>query len=68
MSGYKTWIGGLGLIASGAGTVLTGILPALSGDLAGVDWPTVQAGIAMMGLGFSAIGLGHKMEKGPIKK
>ena len=63
MGGYKTWVAGFGLIATGAGMVLSAILPALGGDLVGVDWPTVQSGIAMMGAGLAAIGLGHKIEK-----
>ena len=63
MTGWKTRVAGLGLIFSGAGTVLSGIIPALSGDLAGVDWQTVQGGITMMGMGLAAIGLGHKVEK-----
>ena len=63
MGGYKTWVAGLGLIATGAGMVLSAILPALGGDLVGVDWATVQSGIAMAGAGLAAIGIGHKVEK-----
>ncbi|KKM89171.1 hypothetical protein LCGC14_1251300, partial [marine sediment metagenome] len=43
MGGYKTWVAGFGLIATGAGMVLSAILPALGGDLVGVDWATVQS-------------------------
>ncbi|KKK93142.1 hypothetical protein LCGC14_2695810, partial [marine sediment metagenome] len=59
MTGWKTWVAGLGLLFSGGGTILGGIIPALSGDLVGVDWATVQGGITQMGLGLAAIGLGH---------
>lgn len=60
MTGYKTWIGGLTLILGGASNVLSGI-----------DWETFtigdatlfNSGIFMVGNGFAALGIGHKVEK-----
>lgn len=63
MTGWKTKFAGLGMIFTGAGTVLTAILPVFAGDLSGVNWDTVQGGIAMIGMGLGIIGIGHKIEK-----
>jgi len=57
MSGWKTWTGGLALIASGAAMVLA----AVSGDT--IDTAALMQGLAMIGAGFTAIGIGHKVEK-----
>ncbi len=57
-NGYKTKIGGVGLILSG----LTGILGIIYPDQ-GLPQMDLDASIAMIGLGMTALGLGGKAEK-----
>ena len=56
MTGWKTKLGGLALILSGLGLGLVGISEGFDMD------KLVQAG-AMIGAGFTALGIGHKIEK-----
>ena len=57
MSGWKTWAGGIGLIASGVGMIAQTIA---SDEF---DMNKIYAGIALIGAGLSTIGVGHKIEK-----
>jgi len=57
MSGWKTWVGGLGMIATGIGTVIGGILAEP------LDWAAVEKGIALIAGGIAVLGIGHKIEK-----
>jgi len=62
MGGWKTWAGGIGLIASGVGL----IAQTISADE--FDYGKILEGIALIGSGLTVIGLGHKIEKGPRGK
>ncbi len=55
MSGWKTKTGGIAVI-------LTGLATAIEGFNKG-DWNQVAVGVAMMGGGLTALGVGHKIEK-----
>ena len=55
MTGWKTKTGGIVII-------LTGLAAAIKGFNEG-NWDEVAAGVAMIGGGLTAIGLGHKVEK-----
>lgn len=55
MSGWKTWTGGVGSIISGFGIFLKCINTGEYHDLG--------MALAMIFGGFSAIGIGHKIEK-----
>lgn len=58
MTGWKTWAGGIGLILTGAGTILT------SFDFETMTFgPGLNEGLALIGTGFAALGIGHKIEK-----
>lgn len=63
MSGWKTKTAGIGMILSGAGTVIT----AVSFDPFTIKPEEFQAGIALMGTGLGIIGIGHKVEKALAK-
>ena len=63
LSGYKTLIGGIGLIASGVGMILS----AITWEPFQVNGEKITEGVGIIGLGFAAFGLGHKTEKGPVK-
>ena len=56
MKGWKTWAGGIGLILTGLGMIATGVV----NDL---DLAKIQEGIALVGAGLVAIGLGHKIDR-----
>ena len=57
MTGWKTKAGGIGLILSGAGSVIGGfVADPMNGDM-------IIAGIGLIGAGFAALGIGHKIEK-----
>lgn len=56
MSGWKTWVGGLSLIVAGLGKILGTIK---AGEY---NFSEVQEGLALIGAGFAAIGIGHKVE------
>ena len=56
MKGWKTWVGGIGLIATGVGSIAAEVV----NDT--YDMPTILKGCALIGAGFAAIGLGHKQE------
>jgi len=60
MKGWKTWVGGITLIVSGIGAILTSV----DWETFTVDGDLVNEGIALIGAGFAAIGVGHKIEKG----
>ena len=56
MKGWKTWLGGLALVLSGAGVAVVGVTQDF-------DMDKVTQGLAMIGAGFAAWGIGHKIEK-----
>ena len=57
MTGWKTKLGGAGLILSGAGMVIAGVLEEpINGSM-------MSQGIALIGAGLAALGIGHKIEK-----
>ncbi len=58
MSGWKTKAGGIGMILTGAGSILT----ALSGA-DGFSFDSIQGGIALITGGLAVLGIGHKIEK-----
>ena len=73
LDGYKNQIGGIGLILTGIGAVvaaLTGgirlMFPTMT-ELPEMDMKTITetfvGGTVSMSLGFTALGIGHKMEK-----
>lgn len=76
LDGYKTKIGGAGLILTGIGTVIVAITMALRlmfPDLTSFPEADVTtmlktggAGIASISIGFSTIGLGHKVDKNTV--
>ncbi len=55
MKGWKTWVGGIGMILVGIGNL------ALS--LAGQGEADVQTGLTLITSGFAVLGIGHKLEK-----
>jgi hypothetical protein len=57
MTGWKSKLGGAGMIATGIGMVISGLLAQpMDGDM-------VFKGFAMVGGGITAIGIAHKIEK-----
>ena len=57
MTGWKTKLGGAGLILSGLGAVIAGfVAEPMNGEM-------IVAGIGMISTGLAAIGIGHKIEK-----
>lgn len=56
--GYKTKIAAVGLMLSGAGTIVAGLV-----DTAGVNWETVKTGGVLFMNGLGVFGIGHKIEK-----
>ena len=60
MKGYKTWLGGIALILSGAGLLIVGVTD-------NFDMDKIAQGAAMIGQGFAVIGIGHKIEKAAPK-
>ena len=62
MTGWKTWVGGIGLILSGAGAIL------VSFNFETMTFGEgLNQGLAMIGAGFAALGIGHKIEKSAPK-
>ena len=59
MRGWKTWAGGVALIAGGLALIATEV------SAGTFEWPKISEGLAMIGAGFAAIGIGHKIERGP---
>lgn len=57
MGGWKTWLAGLGLIATGLGMCIAAVLSDP------IDGEKLSKGIGMIGMGLGMIGLGHKLEK-----
>lgn len=57
MRGWKTWAGGLALIASGVGTIAQVIA---NGEF---SFEKIQAGLALIGAGLAVWGIGHKIDK-----
>jgi hypothetical protein len=59
MTGWKTKIGAAGLILTGLGTVIAGVVDEpMDGEL-------ITTGIALISTGLATFGIGHKIEKGP---
>lgn len=58
MSGWKTWVAGIGGILAGLGVVAAGVV-----HDGGIDWTAVQNGGAAVLAGFGVLGLGHKLDK-----
>ena len=56
MTGWKTWLGGLALILSGAGVLIVGVTD-------NFDMDKITQGAGMIGAGFAAIGIGHKIDR-----
>ena len=56
MSGWKTWVGGIGLILAGLSMIATGVTN-------NFDLQKIQEGMALVAAGAAAIGIGHKIEK-----
>ena len=69
MGGWKTWVGGIGIIASGVG-LITATIVAEKFELAelAAGMALISKGVGIIAAGFAAIGLGHKLEKGPNGK
>lgn len=59
VGGWKTKTAGVGMILSGAGSVVTSV----SFDPLTINPEQFQAGVALMGTGLGIIGIGHKVEK-----
>lgn len=57
MRGWKTWAGGLALVASGVGAIAQVIA---SGEF---SFEKIQAGLALIGAGLAVWGIGHKIDK-----
>ena len=55
MGGWKSWVGGIGLIVLGIGQIITGFT--------NNDFDTVKLGFASVSAGFVALGIAHKIEK-----
>jgi len=55
MTGWKTKLGGIALILTGAGMIATGV--------ANGNFDVVTQGLALAGGGLTALGLGHKIDK-----
>jgi hypothetical protein len=62
ISGWKTLLGGIGAILTGAATVFD----AVTLEPLAVDPEKLKAGISLISGGFIAIGLGHKIDKSGI--
>lgn len=73
LSGYKNQIGGIGLILTGIGAIITALtggirimFPTIT-ELPEMDMKTVietfTGGTVSVSLGFATLGIGHKMEK-----
>lgn len=62
MKGWKTWAGGLGQIATGAGILFNCIQKLIAGDI--LTGEEVAGGFILIFTGFTTIGIGHKIEKG----
>lgn len=60
MGGWKTWAAAIGMILAGAGLITTGSLA----DPVDVD--KILEGAQMILAGLALIGIGHKLEKGPV--
>lgn len=63
MQGWKTWVGGIGFICTGVGTIIS----AVNFETWVFDGDQLTTGVGMVFAGFAAIGLGHKVEKGQIQ-
>ena len=57
MKGWKTLAGGIGLIASGIGLIAKEIVEGT------FNYEAIMNGVSLIGAGFAAIGLGHKIQK-----
>ena len=57
MGGWKTWVGAIGVFASGLVLIATG----LTADP--IDPTKVWQGIMICAGAFTAVGIGHKVEK-----
>ena len=55
MKGWKTKLGGVSMIRTGLGLAIKGLVEG-EGD-------SITEGISLLGMGFAAIGIGHKIEK-----
>ena len=62
MQGWKTWVAGIGFIATGIGTVISGI----DFETWVFDGDKLTEGVGLIFAGFAAVGIGHKLEKGPL--
>ena len=57
MTGWKTKLGGAGLILSGIGSIIAGfVAEPMNGEM-------IAAGMGLIGAGLAALGIGHKIEK-----
>lgn len=61
MQGWKTKYGAVGLILTGVATCLT----AVTMEPLSIDGEKFTAGCGMITGGLAAMGIGHKIEKGP---
>ena len=61
MTGWKTWVAGIGSMVAGVGTIIS----ALGSDMPAGDG--ISSGIGMIVAGLAVIGIGHKIEKGGSK-
>lgn len=61
MTGWKTKFGGAGMILAGLGMVIAGLVADP------MDGTKITEGIALIGAGLGAIGIGHKIEKSAAK-
>lgn len=55
MTGWKTKVGGIGMILTGAGMVASGLVDG--------DFERIVEGITLAAAGFATLGIGHKIEK-----
>ena len=57
MTGWKTKLGGAGMIMAGLGAVIAGfVAEPMNGEM-------IVGGIALISSGIAALGIGHKIEK-----
>lgn len=56
MTGWKTWVGGIGGILAGLALIADGVVN-------NFDFSKISQGVLAVSAGFAAIGIGHKIEK-----